>query len=96
MLEAETRYARSGDVSIAYRVVGEGPLDVVFVPAYVTHVELGWTIRPTREYLTRLASISRLIVFDKRGTGRSDRVSAAPTLETRTDDVRPTRSRFGA
>jgi len=86
--EAETRYARSGDVSIAYQVAGDGLFDVVFVPAFVTHVELGWTIGPAREYLSRLASISRLIVFDKRGTGMSDPVSGAPTLETRMDDVR--------
>ena len=96
MLKAETRYARSGDVSIAYQVVGEGPFDVVFVPAYVTHVELGWTIGPAREYLSRLASISRLIVLDKRGTGMSDRVSAASTLETRMDDVRAVMDAVGS
>ena len=85
---AETLYARSGDVSIAYQVVGEGPFDVVFVPPFVSHVELAWTMSPLRAYLSRLASISRLIVFDKRGTGMSDRVAGVPSLETRMDDVR--------
>ena len=84
----ETRYARSGDVSIAYQVVGHGPFDVVFVPPTVSHVELGWEIPSIRAVLERLASFSRLIHFDKRGTGMSDRVAGAPTLEVRMDDVR--------
>jgi class 3 adenylate cyclase len=69
-------------------VAGEGPFDVVRVPAWVSHVELGWTAPPFDEILRRLASFCRLIVFDKRGTGMSDRVSGAPTLETRMDDLR--------
>jgi len=87
-VQPETRYARSGDVSIAYQVSGEGPFDVVYVPGFVSHVELGWTTPPMATAWSRLASISRLIVFDKRGTGMSDRVAGAPTLETRMDDVR--------
>ena len=87
-MEPETRYARSGDVSIAYQVVGEGPFDIVYVPPAVSHVELIWEIPALATYLRRLASFARLIVFDKRGTGMSDRVSGAPSLETRMDDVR--------
>jgi pimeloyl-ACP methyl ester carboxylesterase/class 3 adenylate cyclase len=85
---SETRYARSGDVSIAYRVAGDGPFDLVRVPGWVSDVELSWETPPFDEILPRLASFSRLIVFDKRGTGMSDRVSGAPTLETRMDDLR--------
>jgi class 3 adenylate cyclase len=84
----ETRYARSGDVAIAYQVTGEGPFDVVYVPGFVSDVELGWSWPPFDRILQRLATFARLIIFDKRGTGMSDRVSGAPTLETRMDDVR--------
>jgi pimeloyl-ACP methyl ester carboxylesterase len=85
---AETRYARSGDVNIAYQVVGNGPFDLVFVPGFVTHLELAWTLPGFGSFLEALASFSRLIKFDKRGTGMSDPVAGAPTLETRMDDVR--------
>lgn len=84
----ETRYARSGDVNIAYQVSGEGPFDLVFVPGYVTHLELHWDMPSFVPVLERLGSFARLIRFDKRGTGMSDRVGGAPTLETRMDDVR--------
>jgi class 3 adenylate cyclase len=87
-VHAETHYARSGDVSIAYQVLGDGTFDVVFVPPLVSNVELGWEVPGTRAFLERLGSFSRLIHFDKRGTGMSDRVAGAPTLETRMDDVR--------
>ena len=87
-MEAQTRYARSGDVNIAYQVLGDGPFDVVWVPPSVTHVELIWEIPGLAAYLQRIASFARLILFDKRGTGMSDRVSGAPSLETRMDDVR--------
>jgi len=87
-VDAQTRYARSGDVNIAYQVVGDGPFDVVWVPPSVTHVELIWEIPGLAAYLQRIASFARLILFDKRGTGMSDRVSGAPSLETRMDDVR--------
>jgi pimeloyl-ACP methyl ester carboxylesterase len=82
------QYAKSGDVNIAYQVTGEGPFDLVFVPGYVTHVEMQWAIPSFAPFLEKLSSFSRLIRFDKRGTGMSDRVSGAPTLETRMDDVR--------
>jgi pimeloyl-ACP methyl ester carboxylesterase len=92
----ETRYARSGDVSIAYQVAGEGPFDVVFVPGFVSDVELGWTTPPFSTLWRRLAAISRLIAFDKRGTGMSDRVAGAPNLETRMDDVRAVMDAVGS
>lgn len=84
----ETRYAKSGDISIAYQVVGDGPFDIVLVPGFVSHVELGWKVPVAARTRERLLEFSRLIVFDKRGTGMSDRVTGAPTLEERMDDVR--------
>ena len=92
----ETQYAKSGDVNIAYQVTGEGPFDLVFVPGYVTHLELHWTIPGFVTFLEDLSSFSRLIRFDKRGTGMSDRVSGAPTLETRMDDVRAVMDAVGS
>jgi class 3 adenylate cyclase len=82
-----TRYAKSGDVHIAYQVTGEGPLDLVFVPGFVSHLEADWDSALRARFIERLGSFSRLIRFDKRGTGLSDRV-AIPTLEERMDDVR--------
>jgi class 3 adenylate cyclase/pimeloyl-ACP methyl ester carboxylesterase len=87
-VQPETHYARSGDVSIAYQVVGQRPFDLVFVPGSASHVELAWEVPALAAFYRRLASFSRLIVFDKRGTGMSDRVGGAPTIETRMDDVR--------
>jgi pimeloyl-ACP methyl ester carboxylesterase/class 3 adenylate cyclase len=84
----ETRYAKSGGVSIAYQVLGDGPFDIVYVPGFVSHVELRWNVRSFGDSLADLASFSRLILFDKRGTGMSDPVGGAPTLETRMDDLR--------
>src|SRR5438445_10393192 len=84
----ETWYARSGDVNIAYQVAGDGPFDVVFVPGYVSHVELGWETPRHGDLRRRLAAFARLIVVDKRGTGMSDPVDGVPSLETRMDDLR--------
>jgi class 3 adenylate cyclase len=84
----ETRYAKSGDVNIAYKVVGDGPLDLVLVPGFVSHLDLDWEEPRYAHLLRRLASFSRLIMFDKRGTGLSDRPGGLPDLETRMDDVR--------
>jgi len=86
----ETRYAKSGDCHIAYQVVGEGPLDVVFIPGFVSHLEHAWDEPRFAHFYRRLASFSRLILFDKRGTGMSDPVpiQQLPTLEQRMDDVR--------
>jgi pimeloyl-ACP methyl ester carboxylesterase len=89
-MRPETRYAKSGDVNIAYQVVGSGPLDLVLVPGWVSHVEWCWEEPGFVRFLRSLASFSRLILFDKRGTGLSDRVAndALPTLEERMDDLR--------
>src|SRR5690349_13241307 len=86
----ETMYARSGDVNIAYQVIGDAPLDLVFVMGWVSHLEYFWREPSFARFLLRLASFSRLILFDKRGTGLSDRVpiDQLPTLEQRMDDVR--------
>jgi pimeloyl-ACP methyl ester carboxylesterase len=84
----ETQYTKSGDVHIAYQVLGSGPLDVVFVPGFVSHLEHQWDSPRWAHMMHRLASFSRLIMFDKPGTGLSDRFAAIPTLEQRMDDVR--------
>jgi class 3 adenylate cyclase len=84
----QTRYAKSGDVRIAYQVVGDGPIDLVFVPGFVSHVELVWEEPHFARFLERLASFSRLILFDRRGLGLSDRPGGPPTLEESTDDLR--------
>ncbi len=84
----KTRYARSGDVSIAYQVVGDGPIDVVWVPGIYSHLELQWTDPTWSQFMESLAAFSRLILFDKRGTGMSDRDVGIATLEERMDDVR--------
>src|SRR5215475_8316430 len=84
----ETRYARSGNLHIAYQVVGDGPVDLVFVHGWISHIEHLWEEPSLARFLTRLASFSRLILFDKRGTGLSDRIAGVPTLEERMDDIR--------
>jgi pimeloyl-ACP methyl ester carboxylesterase len=83
----ETRYAKSGDVHIAYQVTGNGPIDLVLVPGFVSHLEADWDSPAKSRLFQRLGSFCRLIRFDKRGTGLSDRVKI-PTLEQRMDDVR--------
>jgi class 3 adenylate cyclase len=89
-VQPETRYTKSGDVNIAHQVVGEGPLDLVYVPGWISNIELMWEEPGHARLLSRLASFSRLILFDKRGTGLSDPVPVdrLPTLEERMDDVR--------
>jgi pimeloyl-ACP methyl ester carboxylesterase len=91
----ETCYAKSGDVSIAYQVTGEGPFDLVWVQGFVSNVELGWQMPTLAAFNRRLARFCRLIRFDKRGTGMSDRVGIA-TLETRMDDVRAVMDAVGS
>jgi class 3 adenylate cyclase len=83
----ETRYARSGDLHIAYQVVGEGPIDLVYIPSWISQVEHYWEEPGVRRYFERLASFARLILFDRRGSGLSDPVPRAPTLEEQMDDV---------
>jgi pimeloyl-ACP methyl ester carboxylesterase len=84
----QIRYARSGNVSIAYSVLGDGPVDIVFVPGFVSNLEYGWYDAGLAQFYASLASFSRLIVFDKRGTGLSDALDPGVPLETRMDDVR--------
>ncbi|MGH7263564.1 MAG: adenylate/guanylate cyclase domain-containing protein [Candidatus Rokuibacteriota bacterium] len=90
-----TRYAKSGDVHIAYQVTGKGPLDLVFVPGFVSHLEADWDSPLRARFIERLGAFSRLVRFDKRGTGLSDRVPI-PTLEQRMDDVRAVMDAVGS
>jgi pimeloyl-ACP methyl ester carboxylesterase len=87
MAGPETRYARSGDLHIAYQVVGEGPVDLVWVPGWISNIDHYWEEPTVARYFNRLASFCRLILFDRRGTGVSDPVLRAPTLEEQMDDV---------
>ena len=98
MQRTETRYARSDDVHIAYQVVGDGPMDLVWVPGWFSHVENAWEWPELSYFFERLASFSRLMIFDKRGTGLSDPVaiSEPPTLEQRMDDVRAVMDAVGS
>ena len=84
----ETSYALSGDVNVAYQVMGEGPIDIVLVPGVVSHLEFQHELPGYTGFLRRLASFARVIAFDKRGQGLSDRITGAPSLEQRMDDVR--------
>jgi pimeloyl-ACP methyl ester carboxylesterase len=95
-MNPETRYARSGDVNIAYQVVGDAPRDLVLVPGWVSNIEVFWEEPACARFLQRLASFARLILFDKRGTGLSDRVADLPNLETRMDDVRAVMDAVGS
>ena len=88
MRPPEVRYTKSGDVSIAYSVIGDGPFDIVFVGGWVLSTLEGTWDGPPARFFERLSAIGRLILFDKRGTGLSDRVAGIPNLETRMDDVR--------
>jgi pimeloyl-ACP methyl ester carboxylesterase len=92
----EVRYTRSGDVSIAYQVVGDGPIDLVLVPGWISNLDVFWEEPNIARFFRKLASFSRLILFDKRGTGLSDRVTEAATLEERTDDVRAVMDAVGS
>jgi class 3 adenylate cyclase len=88
MSPPETRYAKSGEVSIAYQVSGSGPLDLLFVPGFVSNLDVQWETPGWSDLFARLGRFSRLVRFDKRGTGLSDRVPGIPTLDVRMDDVR--------
>lgn len=97
-MQAKTQYVRSGDVHIAYQVIGQGPRDIVYVPGWVSHVELAWELPDLVLGFERLASFARVILFDKRGTGMSDRVpnDRLPTLEERMDDMRAVMDAVGS
>lgn len=88
MITPPTQYAKSGDASIAYQVVGDRPIDLVLILGFATHLELQWEAPAFARFFERISSFSRLIIFDKRGTGLSDPVTEVPTLEQRVDDVR--------
>jgi pimeloyl-ACP methyl ester carboxylesterase len=92
----ETRYALSGDVNIAYQVMGEGPFDIILVPGVVSHVEFTHELAGYTAFLRRLSTIARVVAFDKRGQGLSDRMSGAPSLEQRMDDVRSLMDEIGS
>ena len=87
-MEPETRYARAGDVRVAYQVVGDGPRDLVCVPGFVSNLELAWEHPPYERFMRRLSAFARVIVFDKRGSGLSDPIDRAATIEERIDDIR--------
>lgn len=84
----KTRYARSDDVLIAYQVTGDGPIDVVWAPGTMSHLDFDWEIPRRALFLERFSRFCRLIRFDKRGTGLSDRPVKMATLEERSDDIR--------
>src|SRR6202047_2911181 len=92
----ETRYALIGDVNIAYQVMGSGPLDIVMVPGFVSHVEFTHELAGYTAFLRRLSTFARVVTFDKRGQGLSDRISGAPSLEQRMDDVRAIMDEVGS
>ena len=92
----ETRYALSGDVNVAYQVMGNGPVDIIMVPGFISHIEFRHELPGYTSYLRRLSSFARVVTFDKRGQGLSDRVSDAPSLEQRMDDVRAIMDAIGS
>ena len=92
----ETRYALSSDVSIAYQVTGHGPIDLIVVPGFISHIEFQHELPGYTAFLRRLASFARVVTFDKRGQGMSDRMSGAPSLEVRMDDVRALMDTIGS
>src|SRR5450759_76381 len=91
-----TQYAKSGDINIAYQVIGDAPIDLLYVAGWVSHLDYFWEEPSYARFLTRLASFSRLILLDKRGTGLSDRVAELPTIEERMDDVRAVMDAVGS
>src|ERR1700751_2277339 len=87
-MQPDTRYAKSGNVHIAYQVFGEGPINLVIVPGFVSNIEHFWDHAELARFLLRAASYARVAIFDKRGTGASDRVAGIPHLDERIDDLR--------
>jgi len=83
----EVHYAKCGEVHIAYQVFGEGAIDLVVVPGFISHIEHDWEEPGVARWYQRLGSFARVVMFDKRGTGLSDRFSGAPTMEERMEDV---------
>ena len=91
-----TRYAMSGDISVAYQVMGDGPIDIIAIPGIISHVEFLHEMPGYTAFLQRLSKFARVITFDKRGQGLSDKMSGAPTLEERMDDIRAVLDAVGA
>ena len=91
-----THYALSGDISIAYQTMGDGPIDLILVPGFVSHVEFLHEMLGYTAFLRRLSAFARVITFDKRGQGLSDRISGAPSLEERVDDLRAVMDAVGS
>ncbi len=81
-------YAKSGDAHVAYQVFGSGTIDLVFVPGWISHLDFWWDSPVTASWFERLARFSRVILFDKRGTGLSDRIGGLPSMDQRMDDIR--------
>jgi pimeloyl-ACP methyl ester carboxylesterase len=96
MAAPETRYAKSGDINVAYQVLGEGPIDLVYVWGWLSHLDFQWTEPTLTTFFRRLAGFSRLIMFDKRGTGLSDPVAGAPSFDERMDDIRAVMDAVGS
>lgn len=96
MQPPRTRYAKSGEISIAYQVLGDQPLTLVFAPGWISHVEVMWEDPHFTQFVTRLAAFARVVLFDKRGTGASDRDGGYPTLDDRMDDIRAVMDAVGA
>jgi pimeloyl-ACP methyl ester carboxylesterase len=92
----ETKYAPSGDIFIAYQVTGDGPVDLLWAPGTVSHLDLDWDSPAKSQFIERMSSFCRLIRFDKRGTGLSDRPTKMATLEQRTDDIRAVMDAVGS
>src|ERR1700674_4944800 len=92
----ETRYAQSGDVSIAYQVMGDQPIDIIVVPGLFTHIEFMHEMPGYTAFLRRLSGFARVVSFDKRGQGLSDRMCGAPALEQRMDDMRAIMDEIGS
>ena len=95
-MRPRTHYAKSGDISIAYQVTGEGPVDIVRVPGWVSNIDYDWEYPPQARLIERFGQFSRIIRFDKRGTGLSDHEVGYPTLEQRMDDVRAVMDAVGS
>lgn len=95
-MKPKTRYAKSDGCNIAYQVVGDGPIDLVYIPGWVSNIDMMWTEPRLAAFLTGLAKFSRLILFDKRGTGLSDRMNHLSTLEERMDDIRAVMDAVGS
>jgi pimeloyl-ACP methyl ester carboxylesterase len=87
-MPAQTHYAPCGQLSIAYQVIGDGPRDLIIVPGWLWHIELLWNDPGYHRFMRGLTDFARVIVYDKRGTGLSDPIPAAPSLDERMDDVR--------